>query len=331
MLLRQFKGTGPGTIFLIVVTLLLVWASAFIKLQNHFSLYFDLDPMPLYGLLSSIIGTHPLPGLIFTILMVGLMAFFIVNLNTSLFFLTIRTHVPAVIYILLSGLFPQYQLLNPAIFGAMFLMLAIRRIMDSYRITGIAYNFFDAGILIGIGSLFYANLIWFGLLVFTGMALLRSGNIKEIAISIIGLVTPFLLTFGIYYILGRDLNDLLSVIRYNLFGRPAVYVFSHLTIVALIFTGLITLVSIIYLLMRMDIKKIKSRKTFSLLNWLFFISLGVYFVLPSVSVDIVWITGIPVSYILAHYLLNVKKRMVPEIIFSGLFILIILIQVLYIR
>ncbi len=50
MLLRLFKGTGPGVIFLIIVTLLLVWVSAFIKLQDHFSLYFDLDPMPLYGI-----------------------------------------------------------------------------------------------------------------------------------------------------------------------------------------------------------------------------------------------------------------------------------------
>ncbi len=85
-------------------------------------------------------------------------------------------------------------MLNPAIFGAMFLMLAIRRIMDAYRDPGIAYNFFDAGILIGIGSLFYANLIWFGLLIIIGIALLRTGNIKEIAISVIGLITPYILT-----------------------------------------------------------------------------------------------------------------------------------------
>lgn len=331
MLLRQFKGTGPGTIFLIVITLLLVWASAFIRLQNHFSLYFDLDPMPLYGIVSSIIGTHPLPGIIFTLLMVALMSFLLVNLNTSLFFINTRTYLPAVIYILVSGLFPQYQLLNPAIFGAMFLMLAIRRIMDSYRVPGTAFNFFDAGILIGTGSLFYANLIWFGLLVFTGMALLRSGNLKEIAVSVIGLLTPYILTFGIYYVLGWDLNNLLSVIEYNLFGRQAVHVFSHLTIVALIFTGSATLVSLVYLLMRMDAKKIRSRKTFSLLNWLFFISLGVYFIMPSASVEIVWITGIPLSYILAHYFLSVKRRIIPEIIFSGLFFLIIIIQVLYMR
>ena len=331
MLLRLFKGTGPGVILLIIVTLMSVWASAFIKLQGRFSLYFDLDPMPLYGILSSLTGTHPFPGIIFTLSLVALMAFFIVNLNTALYFINTRTLLPAIIYILLSGLFPQYQLLNPAIFGAMFLMLAIRRIMDSFRIAGTAYNFFDAGILIGVGSLFYANLIWFGLLVIIGMASLRTGTIKEFVISVFGLITPYILIFGFYYVLGKDLVNLLSIMEYNLFSKQEAYVFTPVTIVALTFIGLSTLVSMIYLLMSMNTKKIKSRKTFSLLNWLFIISLGLYFLMPSVSVEIVWITGIPVSYILTHYLVNVKNKVIPEIIFSVIFILIIGIQIWYLK
>lgn len=330
MLLRFFKGTGPGVIFLIIVTLLSVWASAFINLQGHFSLYFDLDPMPLYGILSSIIGTNPLPGILFTLLLVSLMAFLMVNLNTKLVFINERTFIPALIYILLSGLFPQYQLLNPTIISAMFLMLAIWRIMDSYRIQGVAYNFFDAGILIGTGSLFYANLIWFGVLIFVGIALLRTGNIKEIFISVLGLLTPYILTFGIYYVLDRDLEELLSVIGYNLFGKATGYVFDRLTIVVLIFVGICTLVSIFFLLMLMNAKKIKARKTFSMFLWMFILSLIVYFSVPSVSVEIVWLTGIPVSYFLAHYLVLIKRRrIVAEILFALFFIFIILIQVFY--
>jgi hypothetical protein len=329
MLLRLFKRTGPGVIFVIVVTLLVVWASAFIKLQGRFSLYFDLDPMPLYGILSFLIGTHPLPGILFALSSVSLMAFLLVNLNTYLFFINERTFLPALIYILLSGLFPQYQLLNPAIFAAMFLMLAIRRILESYRIPGIAYNFFDAGILIGIGSLFYANLIWFGLLVIIGIALLRTGSITEIAISVIGLLTPYILTFGIYYVLGKDLKNLLSLLDYNLFGKQGDYVFSRLTVVAVIFTGVSILVSIVYLQMLINAKKVQSRKTFFLLLWVFFIAVGVYFMVPSVSVEIIWLTGIPVSYFLAHYFVFAKKKLVPEVFLSVLIVLILLIQIWY--
>jgi uncharacterized membrane protein YuzA (DUF378 family) len=242
-----------------------------------------------------------------------------------------RTFLPALIYILLSGLFPQYQLLNPAIFAAFFLMLAIRRIMETYRVPGTAYNFFDAGILIGIGSLFYASLIWFGLLIIIGIALLRTWNIKEIAISVVGLATPYILTFGVYYVLGKDLNRLLSLLEYNLFSKTAIYAVTRLTAVALILIGLATLVAFIYLLKSMNTKKIKSRKTFSLLLWAFFISMAIYIILPSVSVEIVWLTGIPASYVLAHYFVFVKKKLVPEIFFSVLFILIVLIQIWYLK
>lgn len=331
MLLRLFKGTGPETIFLIIVTLLSVWASAFIKLQNRFSLYFDLDPMPLYGMLSSLIGTHALPGIIFTLSLVSLMAYLMVDLNTSLFFINERTFLPAIVYILFGGLFPHYQLLNPGIFGAIFLMFAIRRIMESYRIQGTAFNFFDAGILIGIGSLFYANLIWFGLLTLIGIAILRTGNIKEIAISVIGMVTPYILTFGIYYILGKDLRDLLSIIDYNLFSKSTSYVFTGFTKVAVIFAGICTLVSIVYLIKSMNTKKIKSRKTFFLMIWVFIISIVVYSVMPSVSVEIIWLTSIPASYFLAHYFIFVRKRLVTEIILSLLFVFILLIQIWYLK
>jgi len=331
MLLRFFKGTGPGVILVIIVTLLAVWIRPFIQLKGHFSLYFDLSPMPLYGLISSLIGTNPFPGIILALALVSLMSILIVNLNSSLFFINERTFLPAFIYILLSGLIPQFQLLNPAIFSSLFLMIAIRRIMASYRIQGTAYCFFDAGILIGTGSLFYANLIWFGILIIIGIALLRPGNAKEIALSVIGLMTPFIMTVGIYYVLDKDLSELLSLIKYNLFGKQTTYDFSRLMILTIIYLGFILVLSISYLLMVMNAKKIQARKTFFLLMWVFIISGGVYIFLHSVSVEIIWITGIPASYFLSHYFIFSRNKLLPEILFSLIFLLIILIQVQYLN
>jgi len=328
MLLRFFKGTGPGVIFLIIVTLLAVWVSPFFKLQGRFVLYFDLNPMPLYGIISSLIGTHPLPGIFLSIALVSWMAFLMVNLNTTLFFIHERTFLPAFIYILISGLIPQFQLLNPAIFSAIFLMLAIRRIMDTYRVQGTAYGFFDAGILISTGSLFYANLLWFGILIFVGIALLRAWNIKEPAISLIGLATPYIVTFGIYYILGKDLNELLSQLEYNLLGKHTTYDFTRLMIIASVYIGFSSVLSISYLLMDLNTKKIQARKTFFLLIWIFLLAVLVYIILPSASVELVWLIAIPISYFLTHYFVFVKKKIVPEIFFSLFIVIILIIQIL---
>lgn len=331
MLLRLFKGTGPRVMFMIIITLLAVWASAFIKLHSHSSLNFNIDPMPLFGILTDSFGNSALIAIIFTFLLLALIAFLLVNLNTSLFFINERTFLPAVIYILLSGLFPQHQVLNPALPAAIFLMLAVRRIMDAYRIPGIAYNFFDAGILIGIGSLFYANLIWFGILVFVGIALLRTGSIKEISISILGLIIPYILTFGIFYVTGKDLKDLFSLVEFNLFGKTTIFSFSRLTIVVLVFYAVITMMSLFYLFTVINSKKIKSRKTFYLFLWIFLISISIFFAFKTVSVEVIWITGIPVSYFLTHYFVFIKKKLISEIFFSLLLVFIALIQIWYLK
>jgi hypothetical protein len=282
--------------------------------------------MPFYGLLSGLIGTHPIPGIISSLILVGLMAFLIVNLNTVLFFINERSFLPALFYILLSGLLPQYQLLNPAIIAAVFLMLAIRRIMESYRIQGTAYNFFDAGILIATGSLFYANLIWFGLILFAGIALLRPWNLKEVVLSVLGLLTPYLLTIGFYYVAGADIEGFFTLLNYNLFGMQAQFAFSPLVIVGLILTGLLTFASIAHLFTMINSKKIQSRKTFILLLWVFIVSIVMYLIIPAVSVEILWITAIPVSYFLSHYFLFLRRKLLSEILFTLFLVLILAIQ-----
>ncbi len=69
----------------------------------------------------------------------------------------------------------------------------------------------------------------------------------------------------------------------------------------------------------MNSKKIKARKTFSVLLWGFFISLIIYFALPSVSVEMIWITAMPASYILAHYFVFAKKKIIAGDYFFRIF------------
>ncbi len=327
MLLRKFREPGPDVIVLIIIFLFLIWLNAFLNPQLPSSFDFDTSPMPLFALLLAIAGSNPLVNVIFSFLFVLLIAFLLVNFNTTVFFISERTFLPALIYVLLSGFFPQQQILNPALPAVIFLMLALKRIMDSYKIQGTAYSFFDTGLLISTGSLFYAGFIWFGLLLFIGIAILRPVNIKEIVISLLGLATPWFIICGFYYISGKDLSLLLSDVNYNLFTADKHFVFSGLTIAVLIIAGIILIICSLHLLSAINSKKIKSRKTFMLLIWLFAISVGTYFIFKPVSVEIFWITAVPVSYIISHYFVFKKKRLIPEILLTTLFILVAVIQI----
>ncbi len=331
MLLKLFKGSGPGVIFLIAVTCIALWLSAFIHPSAVSSTLSGTSLMPLYELLLKITGQNAGLQTAISLDLVATMAFLLVNFNTTSFFINERTYLPALVYIMAGALIPEYQFLNPVIPASIFLMLAIVRIIDGYRKPGVANNFFDAGILISVGSLFYANLIWFGILVIIGIVLIRSVNISEILISIFGLLTPYLITFGIWYVAGRDLRALYSLIISNLFIRSEGYFFSRLSIVVLIFTAILLVISLVFLLGMLNNKKIKSRKTFSLLIWLFMIAVAVYIIMPSVSVEIIWIMAIPASYFLTHYFIFMRKKLFPEIFLSLLFILVLLIQIFYVK
>ena len=330
MILKFFKGTSPGVILMIALTFIAVWMSAFMHPDSGMQDYSSEHHMPLYGILLNILGPGHLASTILSFSIAVILLFLIINFNTTIFFINERTFLPALLYILMVVIFPEYQMLNPAIPAALLFMIALKRIMAGYHKQGIAYNFFDAGILISTGSLFYANLIWFGVIIIIGIVLLRAVSFYEIAVSVLGLITPYLITFGLYYVLGYNLDSMTSLIYDNLFSDAVPYIFLRLTIVTLIFVTLIILISIGFIIMLQNTKKIKSRKTFSLLIWIFVITLAVYLSIPSVSVEMIWISGIPISYFLSHYFIFSKKKLVAEIFFTVIFVLVMLIQSLYI-
>lgn len=327
-MLRILKGTGPGVIAIIIFTLLLLWIRPFADPGLAGMQVYETRPMPLYILLKTLMGETLLPGVICSFVMLALMLFLVVHFNTTLFFINQRTFLPAFIYLLLCSLFPQNQVLNPVLPAALLLILAMMRIMDSHRKQGTAYNFFDAGFLISTASLFYADMIWFGLLVIISILIIRAINLKEILLSVLGLLTPYLLVCGFYYVADRDLIVFLEDIRENLFGKTSSFHFSPEYIVSLIYSGVTIMIGTSFLMTRISTKKVRSSKTFLLLLWLLIISLLLYFAVPSVSVEMMWIGAIPASYLLAHYFVFARKVIIPEIIFSGLILMVLMVQLL---
>lgn len=331
MFLKIFRGTGPGVMILIFLISAGIWASSVIVERPSASCLYDLNPMPLYALLKSLTGGNIIAGSVISFVLVLTMASLLVNFNTTVFFITERTFLPAIIYVLLTGIFPHFQVLNPVLPACILLMIALIRILGAYRKNGTAYNFFDASVLIGSAALFYANMIWFGVLAIVGIAILRTGNLRELLLSVLGLCTPLLLTAGVYYVSGKELMDLVNVANYNLFTETGDYYFSRITITGLVITGICIIIGIVYLYSVLYTKKIKARKTFTELIWTLIICITIYFAVPSTSLELIFIAGIPLSYILAHYFIFSRNRILPGVFFPVLFLFVIIVQVIFIK
>ena len=326
-LVKKLRTTGPEIIFLIFVVALVTWIGAFIQPQPLSEAGFDIEPMPFFDLLLSVVGFNHLLSTITAFVLLLFLSFLLVNLNTNLFFISERTFLPAILYVSITGLYTDQQILNPVIPAALFLILAMKKIMDSYQVHGTAYSFFDAGMLISIGSLFYASLIWFGILLIAGLVILRTGAIKEFAITIIGMITPLFIVYGIYYVTGSDMNNLLSAVAYNLFEREPEYIMPGYLVIISIISSIVIFVCLFHLLSAINTKKIKSRKTFTLLFWIFLIAITLYLIFGSVSIEIIWIAAIPAVYIISHYFVFARSRIIPEVLLMTIIIMMIVVQV----
>ena len=327
-MLRLFRGTGPGVILLMAPVAVGLWMYSFTNSEIR-GVDEVHDPMVLYGILQTITGFNPLTGKITALVLVLVIASALIAFNTNTFFINERTFLPGIQYIILISLFPSFQFLTPVLPASIFLIMAVIRITGSYRKNGIAYSYFDAALMIGAGSLFYASLIWFGTLLFIGILLLRTFNLREVFVSVLGLLTPYMILYGVFFVADYDLAELTRTISGCLFNSNPGIIWSRMTIVTSLFILITILIASFYLFSVFTTKKVKSRKIFSLQIWIGIVTLMVYFISPSASEELIFIFAIPASYILSHYHIQKKrKKIVPEIMFSGTIILIVLLHIL---
>ena len=207
-------------------------------------------------------------------------------------------------------------------------MFCIDRLLASYRRSGVAYNFFDASLMLSLASMFYFNIIWFFLVIIIGILLIRTFNLKEIFLSIFGLLTPYLVTIAIYYIGGKEISLLFDIIKSNIISEAPTYNWTQLIIILFSAGSLVVVISMVHLARIYNTKKIRSRKIFSILIWILVCCIAVFFIVPSASVELYYIILIPYVYIVSHFVIFVRNKKIANLIFAIIFLAIAAIQIL---
>ncbi|TFH34563.1 MAG: hypothetical protein E4G95_08045 [Bacteroidia bacterium] len=325
MILKLYRGHDRLTIILIVLTGFLVWLQPLMHPVEHLLIY-DTDPMPLYKLFIGLVRANLFAGTLVSFIMVMVTGFYLVNFNARLFFINERTFLPAIVFILLSGYFTALQTLSPVLIASFLIVVAVDRILGSYRKQGVAYNFFDASILIGTASLVYFNAIWFFIAVIAGIILLRAVNIREIVLSLVGLLVPYVFVTAAYYLSGADLHTLGDTLSHNLSGQSSAYYWSPLMTVISVINSLMLLIGMAHLWSVFNTKKVRSRKTFALLLWLMVIAVAAFLFVPSVSVEIFIIFMVPATYFLTHYMVFRGNKKMANVMFAIVFISVLILQ-----
>jgi len=313
-MIRLFRGSGIGPVAVLILAALALWAEYFIS-PPQLSVASESVPMPLWGLLIGSLSASPLLSVILSFLFVLAVVMVMVRCNTSIFFIPRRTFLPGLLFLMLYSVFHSEMVLNPALPASLLILAGTWRMISSYRVNGMTYNFFDAALMISSAGLIYAGSVWFILLVFIGALVLRSPDARELTLAFIGALLPWIVMYAVWYITGGDPGDLSEIIRHNLFDRtPSVY-WSRTLIILLIILGISFLPSLIYLAREMPTYKIRSRKTFELFIWTLVISIAAFILVPAVSVEIMAVASLPLAFISANHLAFTRRTVVAEIIF----------------
>ncbi len=315
MLIRLFKSRQQFGIILILILTISFWLPSLIFYKPALFV-FDFYPAPFYRPLQFIEYYYPVASTIFSLVLLIIIGFMLARLNVRFFFIQTRTQLPAFFYILICSSFIPMHRMNPALIGCFFLVLAIYKIFDAYKKEKLCYNFFDAALLVSVASLFYFNYIFFIVIIWTGLILLRPFIWREWIFTIIGILLPYILILSYYYLYDYDINRLLDTYRSYFSYKRYDIRFDLSYKLLLLYYLLMLLIGSVYMVSVYTTKKIYSRKYFMFFFWVFIITIAVYFIIPSAGYEMILILSISLSFLFTHYYVNIRSGWINDLLFN---------------
>ena len=326
MFLKHAKSNQPIAVFFLPLLCLLLW---FNPILPHADLALDTSgiPMPLYRLILQIAPVFSFASRIISCILVITIAFMISRLNTKFIFIPERTYLPSFLYVFIICAAVPFKEIYPILPAIIFFLLALERILDSFKIESLSYSIFDASLLLGIASLFYFNIILYLLFIWISISAIRPFHWREWVFSVLGVSIPYLLLFSVYYLFDFPFNTIYASVKGSFATEMPLFLNkSHYIFIG--FVALIVLIASPHILRVLSAKKILARKSYNLFLVLFLFTLSLFFLVKSASIDLVFMAAIPVSIMLAQYFISVRKSRWIETIFDLLIVLLLITQIL---
>ncbi len=322
MLQRLFSGDKLVNAFMIVILGALLWIPSFMTLKTS-AFYYPVRPMPFYGILAHGFEGHVFLSKIFAFLFLIFQSIMIVRLNARFILIQQRTFLPAFFFMLITAFYMPLLNFSEAIFGSFFFIFMLDLLFSTYKQEPNTYRFFEAGLLLGIASLFYARLIYFLPFIWIVAVIIRPFFWREWLYPVLGVILPYLFIIIISYVAGSAPFSILITLKQNLTTYYGSFQVNLNNFMVTGFVFLLIFIASIYMLRVYQFKKIYIRNYYMIFFWLFVSSL-LFFVLTRFDTGIVYVFAVPVSFILSNFFVNGRKTLGNRILFGVVLVLFIL-------
>lgn len=313
MLVSFFKSNNASAFIFIPFIAVAIWAFGYfypspLVVQNG---------MPLYEFMFQLVNHTKWFTITLGLLMIIVEAFFLNFIINENDILNRKYFLPGIFYILFMSSNKMVLCLHPLIFANLFILLAIQRLLNSYRKEKGFSHVFDAAFLFSIASLFYLPSIVFFPLIAVALILLRPFNIREWLISLIGIVVPYIFIVTFYF--AKNLNFYTLIIeKFQLTFSPIntnIVFFNSPYGITICIGSVIILLSFGKLFSNLQSGSQKAKKGALLLLWLFSLSLVSILITTNAITDYFAAIAIPAAVFSANYASNVKKQWWIELLF----------------
>ena len=311
----------------IIIFAILLWVPSIFS-ANSMDFQFPDNPMPLFSILKFIFGDKILLSVFLSFLIFMLNAFLLSNLNTIYILVLERTFLPSYFYIITVAFFPGLFQLNPFLPSSVFILLILNWLFKSYKAEDNSRLFFEAGLFLGVASLFYAPSLYYILFIWFSAAVIRPFFWREWVYPILGIFTIFLLTWGYYFIFLGEPLEFFRLLSLNILPGLMKVKLPVVELSAVGFLLIMIIFSSIYMLNVYQFRKIYARKYFKILFWLFYLSLAFFFFLAGDDFSVFYVTAFPMAYIFTNYFFYGKKLLLKNYLLFTLSFLIAVFVVL---
>ncbi|MBL7893262.1 MAG: hypothetical protein JNL63_11580 [Bacteroidia bacterium] len=311
MLVRFFRSHQPVLLIIIPVIAALLWLPAFI----HPALPAVKHQMPLFELMVKPLLSNPL--------LCSIAAFFLLIIQAFLFNYIIdkyeitgkRSYLPVLMYIVFTSFSPELLWLHPGLFANIFILLALNRVLATYRNTSALSPCFDAGFLIALASLFYFPAALMVIFVMIAVLVLLPFSWRLWVIVLLGFLLPYIYVHTWYFLfegteylwIDRVLFPVID--RNTVFNGEMAQPYSEL----ILFLGIAAVLSIGRGADAAN-RSVQHRSTMAVLRWLFVIGVLTLLITPTLSYIYFFAALLPLLVIITGYFLWARMVWVAEII-----------------
>lgn len=196
-----FRNYNPfGIIFLFFYGLILRFASF---VEPHIPTAQPTDGFMYHSLLNGLSGIGQVTPVIYPILayiLVFIQAITLNNLVNDHRLLPKASFLPAMAYMLITSLFPEWWQFSSTLFVNSLLVWVWARMSGLYNNNRAKMVLFNIGMVLGFCSFFYFPSIAFVVLMIFALFIMRPFNLSELMVGLLGITTPYYFLFAYLYL-----------------------------------------------------------------------------------------------------------------------------------